>query len=82
MDTKNILVEPYEHIIIFEEEKYKKERKKERSRGGGEKWFYFMWSSLVWLSLSNFISVDLHMALDHRHFNEHLPFCQMKGSIR
>lgn len=28
MDTKNILVEPYEHIIIFEEEKYKKERKK------------------------------------------------------
>lgn len=27
MDTKNILVEPYEHIIIFEEEKYKKERK-------------------------------------------------------
>lgn len=27
MYTKNILVEPYEHIIIFEEEKYKKERK-------------------------------------------------------
>lgn len=38
MDTKNILVEPYEHIIIFEEEKYKKERKE--SWSGREMIFY------------------------------------------